>query len=185
MAERMNTMDKKRREPQIRLAATAMGFFGALLALGSAILTTPIWGPLLSHENNKPPVARCEADDGSSLLRLQDMCNDIDSRPLAQRAMTAKQYCGVRIVREPLWLHDITEDPDTGVFRLTLSMDVKRHEPSPPCRTVVCAVARTSYPALIGARKGLKFYVSGNILEVRDQQIELTCVSFVFSSHVT
>lgn len=159
-------------ESVIRLTSAIIILLGVLL--------TPIWGPLLGHRNNQSQVAECEAGDGSSFLCLRDLFDDIESRPLAQQAITAKQYCGVRIVKEPLWLYDISEEPDTGVFHLTLSMDSKLNGSNAPKRMVVCTISRALYPALIGARKGLKIHVSGKVREVESQQIYLTGVSLIF-----
>jgi hypothetical protein len=178
-------MGNDTRESRVRLATAMIALVSALLALGAAFLTAPVQGLLPGrHDEQSVGVGRASGDN-SSIRTLQDVLNDINSRPLIQQAMTAKQYAGLRITGETLWLHNITEESDNDTFHLTLLMDANQHGPDLSSGRVVCAVARSSYPALIGARKGLRLYVSGKIHEVKGQQVELTCVSLAFPGGIT
>jgi hypothetical protein len=177
MAQRSDVMGSTNTvwEHIIQLAGAVISLVGVSLTLLRRLL--------LGRQKDGSPVAGHCA--GNTILTPRAIFEDIDSRPLAQRRVTATQYRGTNIMREPLWLYDVAEDPDAGAFRLALAADAKYRGPGKPRRTVVCAVARTSYPELIGAKKGLKIYVSGKVQEVDDQQMALADASLVFSGGLT
>ena len=155
----------------------------AVLILLGALLTTPVWDDLGGHAGGERPQPEDERDGSraqSSPLTLRDTCRDIDSRPLAQRNLSARQYCGVKVTGEPLWLEDIAEDPEAGVFRLFMTVEAKREDPYSAHWIIACDVDRILYPELIGAREGLGLYVSGEIQAIERHCIELTNVSLVF-----
>jgi len=178
-------MGTETHELRLRLATAIIALIGALLTLAVAFSVAIVRGCNAGSQVEKSTVAGCASDDRNFVRTLQDVLDDIDSRPLAQQAITARQYAGLRITREPLWLHNITEESDNKTFHLTLLTGADQHGPDLPRGRVVCAVERSSYPALIGARKGLKLYVSVTIREFKDRQIELTCVSLAFSAGIT
>lgn len=113
-------------------------------------------------------------------VTLKEICRDIDSRPLLQQEETAKRYIGINIQEEHLKLFDIHEYPEDGTFDLTMILPHESDESYLTGRKIFCTIERDKHPQLNAAKKGLEFYVSGQIKDAGSTYIELSDVSLKF-----
>lgn len=113
-------------------------------------------------------------------VTLKGICNDIDSRPLAQQKETAKQYYGMKIERELLRVDKIEPiHGDESIYNLSLIFPDEQNS-NDSKRTILCQVHQNLYPRLQFATKETEFYVSGEFEYMWD-----TFEPFVSLSNVT
>jgi hypothetical protein len=157
-------------------------FFVAILVAISAVLTTPIWNLVVDYVRATPSSTGGQRRDGKPILStLRDIFDDIDSRPLVQQDMTAKQYLGIKVEEESLCLLDVISDDKTKAITLMMAIDGERPGSHMYARTVVCSVSEAAHPKLRGARRGLRLLVSGEIEAAKRGCIQLTNVSLGFA----
>lgn len=113
-------------------------------------------------------------------VSLKEICKDINSRPLLQQEETAKRYIGINIQEEHLKLFDIHEYPEDGTFGLTMILPHESDESYLTGRKIFCTVERDKHPQLNAAKRGLEFYVSGQIEDAGSTYIKLSDVSLKF-----
>ena len=96
-------------------------------------------------------------------ITLKKICEDIDSRPLAQQAVTEKQYLGLRIKRERLKVLEVEINPgDESIYNLVLTFPDQPTIPNSKW-IILGTVSKDLYPQLRIAREGMEFYLSGEI----------------------
>ena len=95
---------------------------------------------------------------------LKAICEDIDSRPLAQQAEAEKQYLGMKIKRECLKVLEINS-LDEDRYNLTLTLPDRPNLPSSKWM-ILCDVSKDKYPELRVAKGGVVFYLNGEIKEM-------------------
>lgn len=175
-----DTVNSKKSSDSLALKVAKITLITAIITLISAILTSPLWRPLIgkwtgdSSDSKKMPMEK-------KLPRsLKEICKDIDSRPLLQREETAKRYIGIKVERERLELFDIHEYADEGTFSLTMIFPEELDESYLTGRKFFCTVERHRYPELNAAKRGLEFYLSGQIEEAGRSYIKVSNVSLNF-----
>ena len=116
-------------------------------------------------------------------VSLKEICKDIDSRPLAQQAETAKQYIGIMVKRECLKVLEVEINPgDDSIYNLDLTFPDQSTSLNRK-RIIRCSVSKDQYPRLRIAREGIELYVSGEIewfWRVDESYIALSNVTLEF-----
>jgi hypothetical protein len=113
-------------------------------------------------------------------ISLRTICRDIDSRPLAQRSDTAKQYVGIRIEEERLKLLDINKDPERDTYFLSMVFPDQSDTSYSTGRRILCDIPKEQHPELNLAKQGVELYISGQIKEAGARYIKLSDVSLRF-----
>jgi hypothetical protein len=113
-------------------------------------------------------------------VSLKEICKDIDSRPLAQRHDTAKQYVGIRIQEERLKLLDVSKNPEGDIYFLSMVFPDQSDTSYSTGRRIFCDIPKEQYPELNLAKQGVELYISGQIKEAEAKYIELSDVSLKF-----
>jgi hypothetical protein len=113
-------------------------------------------------------------------VSLKEICKDIDSRPLAQRSDTAKQYVGIRIKEERLKLLDVSKNPEGDIYFLSMVFPDQSDKSYSTGRRIICDIPKEQHPELNLAKQGVELYISGQIKEAGAKYIELSDVSLKF-----
>jgi hypothetical protein len=113
-------------------------------------------------------------------VTLKEICKDIDSRPLAQRSDTAKQYVGIRIEEERLKLLDINKNPKGDIYLLSMVFPDQSDTSYSTGRRILCDIPKEQHPELNLAKQGVELYISGQIKEAGAKYIELSDVLLKF-----
>lgn len=162
-----------------RKIAAYVGILVFIILL-AAFYTRSLWFPLIRTDTEQGEVDEESIIEAERLpLSLKEICNDIDNRPILQMEQTAKSYIGMPVKREYLSLFEIIPEEDS--FHL---LTVFPEESDSPFRGgswgVSFNVQKNVYPELVGAKKGLSFYVSGKIQDAGRLYINLSDVSLSF-----
>jgi len=152
----------------------------AVITLVGAILTSPLWRPLIEKWTVDTNVTKKISREKKLLNSLKEICQDIDSRPLLQQDLTAKQYIGIKVENERLKLFQVEQYADEGTFGLTMIFPEELDESYLTGRKFFCTVQMDQYPELNAAKRGLEFYLSGQIKEAGSSYINLSDVSLKF-----
>lgn len=172
--------DAEKTYQNVSLKIAKITLYAAIITLVGAILTSPLWRPVIEKWIGEPNMTKKISSEKKLLYSLKEICQDIDSRPLVQRVETAKRYIGIKIERERLKLFDIHEYPEDGTFGLTMTLPDEIDESYLTGRKIFCTVERNQYPELNAAKKGLQLYVSGQIKDAGSSYIRLSDVSLSF-----
>ncbi|MBL7106542.1 MAG: hypothetical protein ISS77_02905 [Phycisphaerae bacterium] len=151
-----------------------VGLFGlaAIATILAVLFGDNIWGRISKEfKSNKPAIKQIESPktetkqitENKLYLSLRNICRDIDSRPLAQQAVTEKQYLGLKIKRERLKVLEVEINPgDESIYNLVLTFPDQPTFPNSKW-IILGTVSKDQYPQLRIAREGMEFYLSGEI----------------------
>lgn len=144
------------------------------------IVAIPAWIALFHKDST-------ESGDGGTIsaqnklpTSLREICQDIDSRPLVQRDVTAKQYIGISIENERLTLYDARILGTEQNFHLTMMLPEEAAGQYVIGRVIICNIEKEKYSKLVTAKRGLEIYISGRIEYIGPTYIKLSEVSLRF-----
>jgi len=106
-----------------------------------------------------------QSNENKLQVTLRAICDDIDSRPLAQQDETAKKYVDMKmkIKRDRLRVHRVeVNQGDSSIYDLEFIFPDEPDSPSIKWM-ILCTVSKNIYPQLSFARKGNNVYVSGEV----------------------
>ncbi len=144
------------------------------------IVAIPAWIALFHKDST-------ESGDGGTIsaqnklpTSLREICQDIDSRPLVQREVTAKQYIGISIENERLTLYDARILGTEQNFHLTMMLPEEAAGQYVIGRVIIFNIEKEKYSKLVTAKRGLEIYISGRIEYIGPTYIKLSEVSLRF-----
>jgi len=114
-------------------------------------------------------------------LSLKEICQDIDSRPLLQQEVTAKQYIGITVENEHLILVHANESSSEKTISLMMIRPEQVQGGNIIGRYMRFKVDKEKYPELVASKKGTEFRISGRISNISNVFIDLSEVSLSFN----
>lgn len=142
-------------------------------------VTRALWIPLVVGADSHGTADAESTPKAEAILQsLKEICRDIDDRPLLQKKQTAQSYVGMYVKREPLNLDHISIEDQA--FRILAVFPGKEYRPFTGGWGVTFEVDKDEHPELVGAKKGLQLYISGQIEDAGESYVQLSDVSLSF-----
>jgi len=145
-----------------------------------AFYTRSFWLPLIDRVTRDSGDIEEISAKSKLFLSLKDICQDIDSRPLLQQELTAKQYTGIKIENEHLILVHARESSIEETISLMMIRPEQLHDGDITGRYIRFNVDKEKYPELVAAKQGTEFRISGRISNISNVLIDLSDVSLSF-----
>lgn len=163
-----STIPKKKRPLYKKAWVLVTGILVFLSLLTGLILNFKDLKEWLSPRENESvstsdKKSRSSDNKNTLIVSLKRICEDIDSRPLAQQKETAKKYVGTKIKKDCFRVHGVEINPgDSTIYNLELVFPDEASFPNSGW-LILCNVSKDRYPQLLFAQEGMEVYVSGEI----------------------